>query len=149
MSLFEQINEDLKQAMKSKNEVALRALRGIKSALLLAKTEKGGNDEVSEEAGLKILQKLAKQRKESLEIYTTQNRPDLAKDEELELTVIEKYLPAQMSEADVKEIIKNLIAQAGITSAAEMGKIMPLAMKELAGKADGKLISTLIKELLS
>ncbi|RYD74411.1 MAG: GatB/YqeY domain-containing protein [Sphingobacteriales bacterium] len=148
MSLTNEINEDLKNAMRSKDEAALRALRSIKSALLLAKTEKGGNDEVDEETGVKILQKLAKQRKESIDIYKNQNRPELAETEIQELAIIEKYLPKQMDEAQVRSVIESIIKANGIQGSAQIGKLMPLAMKELQGKTDGKLISTIAKELL-
>ena len=149
MSLTEQINEDLKNAMKARNEGALRALRGIKSALLLAKTSSGAGDEVSEEQGLAILQKLAKQRRESIEIYKTQNRADLLATETEELEIIEKYLPKQMSADDVRKEIAAIIAETGAKNAGEIGKVMPVAMKKLAGKADGKMISEITRELLS
>ncbi len=149
MSISTQINEELKQAMKDKNEAALRALRAIKSALILARTEKGGQDEVTDEQAIKSIQKLAKQRKESIEIYKNQNRLDLQKSEEEELAVIEKFLPAQLSEADLRAAIAKIVEASGAKSASEMGKVMPLAMKELGSLADGKLISAIIKELLS
>lgn len=149
MSLTDKINEDLKNAMRSKDEAALRALRAIKSALLLAKTEKGGNEEVTEEQEMKILQKLAKQRKESIDIYTSQNRDDLKQSEEQELKIIENYLPKQLSEEEVRAEIKKIIEETGAKSAAEVGKVMPLAMKNLGGKADGKMISAIARELLS
>ena len=149
MSISTQINEELKQAMKDKNEAALRALRAIKSALILARTEKGGQDEETDEQAIKSIQKLAKQRKESIEIYKNQNRLDLQKSEEEELAVIEKFLPAQLSEADLRAAIAKIVEASGAKSASEMGKVMPLAMKELGSLADGKLISAIIKELLS
>lgn len=149
MQLVDTINEDIKQAMRSKDEAALRALRGIKSALLIAKTEKGASDIIAPEKELQILQKLVKQRKESLEIYQTQNRADLAKIEEEEIAVIEKYLPAQMSADALRESLQKIINQVGATSAADMGKVMGAASKQLAGKADGKTISAMVKELLS
>jgi uncharacterized protein YqeY len=149
MSISTQINEELKQAMKDKNEAALRALRAIKSALILARTEKGGQNEVTDEQAIKSIQKLAKQRKESIEIYKNQNRLDLQKSEEEELAVIEKFLPAQLSEADLRAAIAKIVEASGAKSASEMGKVMPLAMKELGSLADGKLISVIIKELLS
>jgi uncharacterized protein YqeY len=148
MSISAQINEELKQAMKDKNEAALRALRGIKSALIIARTEKGGSDEVSDEKAIKAIQKLAKQRRESIDIYKQQGRADLQKTEEEELAVIEKFLPSQMSEDDVRAVVKKLVEQSGAKSAAEIGKVMPLVMKELGGKADGKMISALVKEAL-
>jgi uncharacterized protein len=149
MSLTDKINEDLKNAMRSKDEAALRALRSIKSALLLAKTEKGSSEEVTEDQEMKILQRLAKQRRESIDIYTTQNRDDLKQSEEQELKIIENYLPKQLSEEEVRAEIKKIIEETGAKSAAEVGKVMPLAMKQLGGKADGKMISTIARELLS
>ena len=149
MDFTEKINSDLKQAMLSKNESAVRTLRGIKAALLLAKTEKGGNEEITEEQAMKILQKLAKQRRESLDIYVKQDRKDLAEAEEQELKIIEQYLPKQMSEAEIREIVGRIIKESGATNASEIGKVMPLAMKELAGKADGKVISGIVREMLS
>ena len=148
MSIQEQINADVITAMKAKDEVSLRALRGLKSALLLAASEPGANGLVSDEAALKIFQKLAKQRKESLEIYHQNKREDLAKVEQEELTVIEKYLPKQMGEDEIKTILQGVIAEAGASSAADFGRMMPLAMKALAGKADGKIISAVLKQLL-
>lgn len=149
MTLQEQINADVISAMKAKEEVALRALRGLKSALLLAGSEPGANGVVSDESALKIFQKLAKQRKESLEIFVQNNREDLAKVEQEELTVIERYLPKQMDEAEIKAILQAVITEAGASSASDFGKVMPLAMKALAGKADGKIISAVLKQLLS
>lgn len=148
MSLEQQINDAIKVAMKAKQEAELRALRGIKSAILLAKTEKGGNDDLSSETEIKLLTKLVKQRKDSLSIYEQQGREDLAVKEREEIAVIERYLPQQMSEADIKTALQDLIAQSGATSAKDMGKVMGLANKALAGRADGKLIATLVKELL-
>lgn len=149
MSIFDQVNEGIKNAMKNKEEATLRALRGVKSALLLAKTEKGAADELSEEKEIQVLQKLIKQRKESLEIYTAQNRADLAAVESEEITVIEKFLPKQMDEAEVRGILQNIIVTVGASGPQDMGKVMGVATKQLAGKADGKLISTLVKELLA
>ncbi len=149
MQLADKINEDIKQAMRNKEEAALRALRGIKSALLLAKTEKGAGDTLSPEREMQILQKLVKQRRESLEIYTAQNRTDLAKVEEEEIAVIEKYLPAQMSADDLRALLKQIIQQTGANSIADLGKVMGVATKQLAGKADGKTISAMVKELLA
>ncbi|MBI3232504.1 MAG: GatB/YqeY domain-containing protein [Bacteroidetes bacterium] len=145
----EQINSDIKKAMLAKDEAALRALRGIKSAFLLAATEKGASETLSEEKMIQVLQKLAKQRKDSYDIYIQNGRPELAEKEKEELDVIAKYLPAQMSEEEVKTILKNIIAETGATKSADTGKVMPVAMKQLAGKADGKLISSILKELLS
>lgn len=149
MSIFDQVNEGIKNAMKNKEEATLCALRGVKSALLLAKTEKGAADELSEEKEIQVLQKLVKQRKESLEIYTAQNRADLAAVESEEITVIEKFLPKQMDEAEVRGILQNIIVTVGASGPQDMGKVMGVATKQLAGKADGKLISTLVKELLA
>ncbi|MBC8172512.1 MAG: GatB/YqeY domain-containing protein [Chitinophagales bacterium] len=149
MNLFDQVNEDIKSAMKNREEGRLRALRGIKSALLLVKTEKGAADELSAEKEMQVLQKLLKQRKESLEIYTQQNRADLAQIETEEIVVIEKYLPAQMGEDELRNILKSIIERVGASSPADMGKVMGVATKELAGKADGKMISQVVKELLT
>ena len=149
MSLQEQINADVITAMKAKDEIALRALRGLKSALLLAASEPGANGTVSDEAAMKIFQKLAKQRKESLEIFIQNKRDDLAKVEQDELNIIERYLPQQMSEAEIKAILQQVIIDAGARSAADFGKVMPLAMKATVGKADGKIISAILKQLLS
>ena len=132
--------------MLGKQEAALRALRAIKSALLLAKTS--GNSEVSGEDEIKLLQKLVKQRKESLEIYQTQSREDLAKGEKEEIAVIEKYLPQQLSEAEIKAGIEQIITQVGATTAADLGKVMGAASKHFAGKADNKTVSALVKQLL-
>lgn len=147
MTLEEKINTDLKAAMLSKNEAALRGLRAVKSALLLAKTS--GADSVTEADELKILQKLVKQRKESVEIYKQQNREDLAKSEIEEIEVIEKFLPKMMSEDEIKAGIQVIIAQVGAKSPADLGKVMGLASKNFAGKADNKLVSLLVKELLT
>ena len=149
MSIFDQVNEGIKNAMKNKEEATLRALRGVKSALLLAKTEKGAADELSEEKEIQVLQKLVKQRKESLEIYTTQNRPELAVVEAEEIAVIEKFLPKQMDEATLRTELQNIITAVGAAGPQDMGKVMGAATKQLAGKADGKMISQLVKELLA
>ncbi len=148
MSLQEQINADVITAMKAKDEVALRALRGLKSALLLAASEPGANGVVSDEHAIKIFQKLAKQRKESWDIFMQNKREDLAKVEQEELAIIERYLPKQMGEDEIKTILQKVVADAGATSAADFGKVMPLAMKALAGQADGKVISSVLKQLL-
>lgn len=148
MSLTDQINNDLKEAMKSKDTTTLTALRAIKSQLLLAATEKGGG-ESTEEAGIKMLQKLVKQRKESAELYAAQGRNDLADPELAEAAIIEKYLPKQLTEDELKPIIQALIAQIGATGPQDMGKVMGAASKELVGKADGKTISLVVKQLLS
>ena len=147
MSLEEKINTDLKAAMLSKNEAALRGLRAVKSALLLAKTS--GTDGVSAEDEIKILQKLVKQRKESVEIYKQQNREDLAKGEIEEIGIIEKYLPQMMSEAEIKTGIQAISAQVGAKGPGDLGKVMGAASKNFAGKADNKMVSQLVKDLLS
>lgn len=139
---------ELKTAMLAKNEAALRALRAVKSAIILAKTS-GSNVELSEADEMKLLQKLVKQRKESLDIFTQQNRADLAKNEEDEIAVIEKFLPAMMSADEVKEVLKGIITSMGATQPSDMGKVMGAASKQLAGKADNKMISELVKNLLS
>ncbi|MEO6521196.1 MAG: GatB/YqeY domain-containing protein [Mucilaginibacter sp.] len=149
MTLIENIDQDIKKAMLAKQADDLRALRAIKAALLVARTEKGASDVISEEAEIKVLQKLAKQRKESADIYKTQNRDDLYQIEIEELQVIEKYLPKQMDRADIEAVIKCLIEKLGVTSVKEMGKVIGAANKELAGKADGKTISEVVKQLLS
>lgn len=148
MSLENQINQDIKAAMLAKKEAELRALRAIKSALLLSKTEKGAAEEITEEAEIKVLQKLVKQRKESAEIYKTQNREDLYKIEAEEIEVIEKYLPKQLTATELSDYLKELMTKLNINSIKEIGKVMGVASKELAGKADGKLISETIKKLL-
>jgi len=149
MSLEQQIMTDLKAAMLAKDEAALRSLRAIKAAILLAKTAEGGNGEVSAEDEIKLLQKMVKQRKDSLEIFQQQNRPELAKKEEEEIAVIEKFLPEQMSTEEVKAALADIITTVGASSPADMGKVMGAATKQLAGKADGKTISALVKELLA
>lgn len=148
MSLTEKINEDLKQAMKNQDQGALRAMRSIKSALLIAQTEKGADDVISEDRELKLLQKLVKQRKESLEIFQSQNRQDLADKETEELKVIEKYLPQQMGEAELKLELQKIIEETGAKTSQEMGKVMGVASKKLMGKADGKTISAMVQNLL-
>lgn len=145
--LVETINKDLIEAMKAKDEVKLRAIRAIKSAFLLAGTETGVK-EISDEVAIKAMQKMAKQRKDSMEIFLKENRTDLAKKEQEELAVIETYLPPSLSKEDLHAAIKQLIAETGVSSIKEVGKIMPLAMKQLAGKTDGKSISDALKELL-
>ncbi len=149
MSLKEQIEADIKKAMLAKNKDDLRALRAIKSMILLAQTEKGAGEELSEETGIKILQKAAKQRNDSMILYREQNRNDLAETEQAELEVINRYLPEQMSEEALEAKIAELISKVGATSMKEMGKVMGLASKELSGKADGKKISIAVKKLLS
>lgn len=146
--LVETIDQDIKKAMLAKDDARLRGLRAIKSALLLARTEKGALDIVSEETELKVLQKLIKQRKESAEIYQTQNRDDLYQIEKEEMQVIEAYLPQQMSREEIMAAVQEIIQKTGATSVKEMGKVMGAANKELAGKADGKTISEIVKQLL-
>ena len=149
MSLELNINAAIKAAMLAKSEAELRALRAIKAAILLAKTAEGGAGELTEADETKMLQKLAKQRKDSLEIFRQQNREDLAKKEEEELEVIERFLPKQLSENELRDAVTLIIAETGASSPADMGKVMGAATKQLAGKADGKAISALVKELLS
>ncbi len=148
MSLEQKINDDIKAAMLARNAEKLEAIRAVKAALLLEKAKEGGTGNVDEELERKILQKLVKQRRESAEIYIQANRQDLAKKELSDAAVIETYLPKQMSEAEVIEIVKNIVTQTGATSVKEMGKVMAAASKELAGKADNKMISVIVKSLL-
>ncbi len=148
MSLITQIDQDIKQAMLGKQEARLRGLRAIKSALLLARTEKGASEDITPETEIKVLQRLIKQRKESADIYKTQNREDLYKIEAEEMEVIEAYLPKQMERNEVAAYLKELIARVGATSVKDMGKVMGAANKELAGKADGRTISEVVRELL-
>jgi uncharacterized protein YqeY len=149
MSLEEKVMTDLKTAMLAKDEKSLRSLRAIKAAIINLKTSEGFSGEIKEEDEIKMLQKLVKQRKESLEIYEKQNRNDLAEKEKEEINVIEKFLPKQMDEADLKAVIENVIKQTGATSQADMGKVMGMANKQLAGKADGKTIATVVKQILA
>jgi uncharacterized protein YqeY len=149
MTLEQKVMAEMKDAMKAKDEAGLRGLRAIKAEIIKAKTEPGANGEISDETANKMLQKMLKQRKDSLEIYRTQKRDDLAKKEEEEIAIIEKFLPAQMSEAELKEELKKIIEQVGASSPADMGKVMGVATKQLAGKADGKAISAAVKEILS
>ncbi|NOT37564.1 MAG: GatB/YqeY domain-containing protein [Saprospiraceae bacterium] len=147
MNFQDKINNDLKEAMKAKDEKGLRAIRAIKAAILLANTD-GSGQELNEEKGIAIIQKLLKQRKESLEIYEKQNREDLAKTEREEIEVISRYLPEQMSETDLRSFIQKIIQETGAAGQKDMGKVMGVASKSLAGKADGKTVSLLVKELL-
>jgi uncharacterized protein len=146
--LINQIDQDIKQAMLGKQEARLRGLRAIKSALLLARTEKGATEDISPETEIKVLQKLIKQRKESADIYKAQNREDLYRIEAEEMEVIEAYLPKQMERGEVAAYLKDLIGRLGATSIKDMGKVMGAANKELAGKADGRTISEVVRELL-
>ncbi|HMG11458.1 MAG TPA: GatB/YqeY domain-containing protein [Mucilaginibacter sp.] len=148
MSLITQIDQDIKLAMLAKQADRLRGLRAIKSALLLAKTEKGAADELTVEAETKVLQKLIKQRKESADIYRTQNREDLYDIEMEEMKVIEPYLPQQMTRFEIEGYLQELISRVGATSVQDMGKVMGAANKELAGKADGRTISEVVRQLL-
>lgn len=143
------IDQEIKKAMLAKDQAALRGLRAIKAALLLARTEKGSAEELSEEAEAKILQKLVKQRKESADIYKTQGREDLSIIEDEEIEVISRFLPKQLEQAEIETIIAQIIKDAGATSVKEMGKVIGLANKELAGKADGKLIAEIVKTQLA
>lgn len=148
--LEQQIQNDLKAAMLAKDKVALASIRGIKAAILLAKTAEGGQKDTLEDAELiKIIQKLVKQRKESAAIYSQQNRPELAENELAEVAVMEKYLPKALSEEEVEAIVKQIIADTGASSMADMGKVMGTATKQMAGQADGRVISSIVKRLLS
>ncbi len=149
MNLFDQVSEDIKDAMRAKDKIKLEALRGMKKEFLEAKTAKGATDELSDEAAIQILQKMAKQRRDSAEIYTTQNRADLAEKELAELAVIEAYLPKQLSQDELDTKIAEIISQVGASSPADMGKVMGIATKSLAGLAAGKAISETVKKLLS
>ena len=149
MSLQTKVMDALKEAMKAKDTIALESLRAIKSAILLAKTEAGAAAELAEEEELKLLPKLVKQRKDSAALYAQQGRNDLAEPELAQVAVIEKFLPKQLSEAEVTEAVKAIIAEVGATSAKDMGKVMGVATKQLAGKTDGKVISAIVKSLLA
>ena len=149
MSLEQKIMAEMKEAMKAKDESVLRGLRAIKAEIIKAKTEPGAGGEIDEATEQKFLQKMMKQRKDSLEIFEKQGRADLAAKEKEEMAVIEKFLPKQLSEAEIKEAVSKIITAVGASSAADMGKVMGAATKELAGKADGKTISGIVKELLA
>jgi uncharacterized protein len=149
MALEQKVMTDLKQAMLAKDEKGLRALRAIKAAIILAKTAEGAGGELKEQEEVKILQKLIKQRKDSLEIYEQQHRADLARKEKEEIEIIEKFLPKQLNPEELKSILSRIIAEVGATSPADIGKVMGAATKQLSGVADGKTISTVAKELLS
>ncbi|MFI0425383.1 MAG: GatB/YqeY domain-containing protein [Flavobacterium sp.] len=149
MSLEVKIMDHMKEAMKAKDSVALEALRAIKSAIILAKTEAGAADGLSEADEIKMLQRLVKMRKDSAEIFTTQNRPDLAEPELAQIAVIEKFLPAQLSEAEVEAIIAKIIAETGASGIASMGKVMGLASAQIGGQSEGKVISGIVKKLLA
>ena len=149
MSIFEQVNADIKSAMLAKEREKLESLRAVKAALLLAATEKGAAGSVTDEAAIKTIQKLVKQRQDSAKIYKEQNREDLAEVELSQAEYMQPYLPKQLSEDEIKEEVRKVINQVGATSAADFGKVMGPAMKALGGKADGKVISAAVKELLS
>jgi uncharacterized protein len=149
MSLEEKVMADLKTAMLAKDEKSLRSLRAIKAAIINLKTSEGFSGEIKNDDEIKLLQKLVKQRKESLEIYEKQNRNDLAEKEKEEIGVIEKFLPKQMSEEELKEVIASIVKETGATSQADMGKVMGMANKQLGGKADGKTIAAVVKEMLA
>jgi len=148
MSLSTQIMDSMKEAMRAKDTVALEALRAIKSEILLVQTASGSKEEISEADEIKILQKLVKMRKDSASIFTEQNRADLAEPELAQIAVIEKFLPAQLSEAEVEAIIAKIIAETGASGIASMGKVMGLASAQIGGQAEGKTISTIVKKLL-
>ncbi|MCD7971317.1 MAG: GatB/YqeY domain-containing protein [Candidatus Azobacteroides sp.] len=148
MNLFDQISEDIKAAMLAKDKLKLEALRSVKKEFLEAKTAKGGSGELTNDAATKILQKMVKQRKDSAEIYSQQQRPELAEKELEEVKVIETYLPAQMSPEELEAALKDIIAEAGAAGPQDMGKVMGLATKKLAGKAEGRAISEKVKQLL-
>lgn len=148
MSLTDMINNDIKQAMLNKEKEKLEALRAVKAALLLAKTEKGASGEPDEQAEIQILKRLLKQRKDSAEIYKTNGREELAQQELFQLNIIEKYLPEQMGEAEIMEIVKGVIAEVGAQGMKDMGKVMGASTKKVAGKADNKLVSEIVKRLL-
>ena len=149
MNLESRVMDELKAAMKSKDEAALRTLRAIKAAILVEKTAEGATGEISEADEMKMLQKMAKQRRDSLDIFTTQGRADLAVKEEEELRVIERFLPQQLSEEELRSELQAVIAQVGATGPGDMGKVMGAATKALAGRADGKAVSAMVKTLLS
>ena len=149
MELFEKVSKDIVAAMKAKDKVTLEALRNIKKVFIEAKTASGANDSLDDAVALKILQKLAKQGHDSADLYTQQNRPDLAEAEMAQVRVIESYLPKAMSNEEIEAAVKEIIAQTGASSIKEMGKVMGVASKQLAGKADGKAISDVVKRLLA
>ena len=149
MSLFEQVSGDIITAMKAKDKVTLEALRNIKKVFIEAKTAPGANDTLEDAAALKILQKLAKQGTDSAALYTSQGRPDLAEAEQAQVAVIERYLPKQMDAAEIEAAVKEIIASTGASSIKEMGKVMGMASKQLAGRAYGKAISDIVKRLIA
>jgi uncharacterized protein YqeY len=149
MALFDKINEDIKAAMKARDKVRLETLRNIKKVSLEAKTAPGSDGELSDDAALKIIQKLAKQGKETAETYTNNNRQDLADEELAQVKVLEEYLPKQLTESEIEAIVKEIITETNASSMKEMGKVMGIASKKMAGQADGKIISGIVKKLLS
>ena len=149
MSLEEKVNSGIREAMLARNEPLLRGLRAIKAAIIVAKTEKGAGDSLTSEHEIKLLQKLVKQRKESVEIYVQQNREELAKTEREEIEVIEKFLPQQMGAEEIKDQLKKIIESTGAKTPSDMGKVMGAASKHFAGKADNSLVAGLVKELLN
>ena len=149
MSLFDQSSSDIKAAMLARDKQRLEALRGVKKEFLEAKTAKGSDGDLPDETAMKILVKMVKQRKDSAQIYIEQNRPELAEGELAEAKIIEEYLPQQMTEEELETALKAIIAEIGATSAKDMGKVMGIATKQLAGKAEGKAISAKVKELLA
>ncbi len=149
MSLEQQVMAEMKDAMKSKDEAALRSLRAIKAEIIKAKTEPGNGGVISPEIELKMLQKMVKSRKDSLEIFNQQNRPELAKKEEEEIAIIERFLPKQLSEDEIRAKVQAAIAEVGASGPQDMGKVMGVVTKQLAGQADGKVVSGIVKELLS
>ena len=148
MDLFDKISEDIKNAMKAKDKVALETLRNIKKYFIEAKTAPGANDSLSDEAALKIIQKLVKQGKDAAEVYASQNRQDLADAELAQVNIMETYLPKQMTPEELEAALKEIITEAGATGAKDMGKVMGIASKKLAGLAEGRAISAKVKELL-
>ncbi|HOM62646.1 MAG TPA: GatB/YqeY domain-containing protein [Dysgonamonadaceae bacterium] len=149
MNLFDTISEEIKKAMLAKDKVRLEALRGIKKEFLEAKTAKGANDELSDETATAILQKMVKQRKDSADIYTAQGRPDLAEDEIAQIKVIQDFLPSQLTAEELEAAVKKIVAEVGATSMKDMGKVMGVATKELAGRAEGRAVSEMVKKLLA
>ncbi len=149
MNLFDQISEDIKKAMLARDTVALEALRGIKKEFLEAKTAKGSDGTLPDDKAMAILAKMIKQRKESADIYTQQNRPELAAEENAQAEVIARYMPKALTDQELTEVLRDIIARVGATSPKEMGKVMGVASKELAGRADGRVISARVRELLA
>ena len=149
MTLFDQVSKDIVAAMKAKDKVRLQALRNIKKYFIEAKTAPGANDTLSDETAMKILAKLAKQGRDTAALYTEQNRPDLAEEEMGQVLVVEEYLPKPLTEDELRAALAEIIAEVGATSPKEMGKVMGVASKKFAGKADGKLVSELVKQMLN